>query len=349
MNTLRTLTLSLLTGSCIVANNHQTTSKENSPVHYLFSHGLADTGAQVKRYLTEQTSPAQNAPQDETKTIAEKPPKNPENQGNTASFSPSENVYTLDSGCVAHVEKNTGQPITSVLGHPYATFDYPDATTSPWRIKFWKTSLAQKEEVACLSRVYNLLINNAEKPQELGKNNDIRLVLFGLSRGASAAINFVATTQPSNITAMILESPFDTPVSVVKNNSLIKMLPTLKAAPSLIHILLRMSFWQYREDGLAPINLVSKIPHTLPILLVASKADKTVPFECTLALYKALKTSGHPHTHILILPTGKHAQLIDDHFTCYRDTAHAFYRHYNLPHNTTYAESGMVSFEQTQP
>ena len=124
---------------------------ENTPtIHYLFSHGLADSHKQAFRYA-----------------------ESPQNQ----------------------------KPY--IIKHPIVTFDYPDVSTSIFRINRFKTSLAQNNEIACLAYHYFNQISHAQS------------ILVGVSRGASALVNFMGLYNPDTVCALILESPFDAVESIV--------------------------------------------------------------------------------------------------------------------------------------
>jgi len=108
-------------------------------------------------------------------------------------------------------------------------------------------------------------------------------------------------------------------------------------------------FRRYKRDGISPIAILSQIPD-IPILIICSKEDKTVPFLSSVEIYKNLRALGHQHTHILIMDRGKHARMlhnVDGHI--YQSVVHAFYKKYNLPYDPAIAMAGEEFFACCQP
>jgi len=59
-----------------------------------------------------------------------------------------------------------------------------------------------------------------EKTVQYSKDNktgNSEIVIFGLSRGASAVLNLMALYNPPQVKALVLESPFDTVGSIIDN------------------------------------------------------------------------------------------------------------------------------------
>lgn len=215
------------------------------------------------------------------------------------------------------------------------TFDYPDAP-----FKLWKTSFGQQEEMACLYNQWYGITTRQEKPSSL--------VLVGLSRGASALINFVGTYNPHSVDALVLESPYDS-VSNLKNdwkhlkNKVKQILLGSIAAPCL-------GLTQFNENGIHPIDCAKTIDTDLPIFLTCSLKDTTVPAAATIRLYQALLESGHTQVYIFVAPYGKHSKILRGKSgLSYQYAVHAFYKHYNLPHNPLFAENGKHILQTCQP
>ena len=176
-------------------------------------------------------------------------------------------------------------------------------------------------------------------------------VLVGVSRGASALINFMGIHNPANVVALILESPFDCVENIL--NSLIHetklswITGIKKNGPAMISFV----FCKYKANGMRPMDHASLIKTDLPILIVCSAQDKLVPAWSSINLYKILRDSGHNNTYLLVLPEGRHAKLITNQIygPLYQQVAHAFYQKFNLPHDAHYAQLGIPLLNSCQP
>lgn len=227
-----------------------------------------------------------------------------------------------------------------IIDFPIVTFNYPDATTNFMRVNRTQTSLAQDNEINRLAHVFN--------DNLAGTSGTI---LVGVSRGASALVNFMGKHNPQTAQALILESPFDCVENIVLgliNRARISWMPGAQRCGL---ALMRMVFSKYKHNGLRPIDVARTIRKDLPILIICSAQDLLVPVWSSINVYLALKESGNKDVYILILPQGSHAQLIthQNHAIIYQNIVHSFYQRYNLQHNPTYAALGKQMLEECQP
>jgi len=163
------------------------------------------------------------------------------------------------------------------------------------------------------------------------------VILFGCSRGAATIANYLGTHQLQNISAAILESPFDRVDSIVKKLNGQESIPLITPA----------MYPNYDPKGIAPIDVADKISHSIPILLIASKQDALIDYTSTVNLYNKIVASGHPHAYLLVTERGRHANILFDRDgNSVRSVIHAFYKAHNLPHNATWAREGQTRFEQ---
>jgi len=226
-----------------------------------------------------------------------------------------------------------------IILKPFETFNFPDATDRFFRVKFRCTSLGQDNEIARLHKAYQQYTADKEE-----------VILFGLSRGASTALNFVATHQPQQVSALVLESPFDSIESIIKYQ-----LPGLRLSINEKNIawgqsIMSFIFAKYNPQGIQPIQVIDKIDKNIPILIICSKQDTRVPYTSSVEIYKKLVQSGHKKVHILILDCGKHSKILwDKQEHVYRNCVHAFYKKYNLPYMSAYADLGDQIINGTQP
>ena len=87
-----------------------------------------------------------------------------------------------------------------------------------------------------------------------------------------------------------------------------------------------------------------------PIALITSKVDEEVPYQNTLNLYRNLRERGHNNTHLLVLEHSAHNQYpLGSEKEKYQAFMHAFYRKYDLPHISRFADEGEKYLNASQP
>lgn len=242
-------------------------------------------------------------------------------------------------------EKN-GEMITNkryILYEPLVTFDYPDTTARFWKVRRSVTTLGQESEIAELQHHYQTIVDKSgsEEPH---------IVIFGISRGASAVVNFLGTAERPAIKAAIVESPFDSFLTVQRHLAKRLFLHWIPGIQAICRGITKMVFPKYASNGLHPIDAVKNIRKDLPILFICSKQDELVHYLCTVNLYHELRKTGHEHAYILILNHGAHGQLLHKTVgSAYQNVVHAFYQKYGLPHDETLARYGKSKLSKCQP
>lgn len=229
-----------------------------------------------------------------------------------------------------------------ILKHPLITFDYPDVSNSIFKMNRTQTSLGQENEVNCLARTF------FSATPEIAQSQSI---LAGVSRGASTLVTFMGIHNPTNVAALILESPFDCIESIINcliHEAKLSWIPGIKKSGLSV---MSFVFCKYKANGMRPIDYASSIKADLPILIICSAQDKLVPVWSSINLYKILRESGHTNTYLLVLPAGQHAKLIDNHAygPLYQQVTHAFYKKFDLPHDAHYAQLGLPLLNICQP
>lgn len=205
-------------------------------------------------------------------------------------------VYLFSHGIADSQEQARRYAECDVIKDPWVSFNYPDAIKNIVLISPSKLNFAQDNDIEALYKAY--LKVRTDYP-------DHKIVLVGMSRGASTIITFLAKYQPLDIAAVVLESPF---------SSLETVLAYLFKEQSLLFrtaLSLASSVGKYKREGPRPIDVIHDIPHTIPILFICSLQDRLVPASSTQLLYQRLCESGHPKAHILSLEYGKHAKIIN--------------------------------------
>jgi hypothetical protein len=242
-------------------------------------------------------------------------------------------------------EKN-GEMITNkryILDKPLVTFDYPDNTDRFWKVRRSVTTLGQESEIAELQYHYQTIVDKSETEEP-------HIVIFGISRGASAVVSFLGTNECPAIKAAIVESPFDSFLTVQRHLAKRLFLHWVPGIQAICRGITKMVFPKYASDGLHPIDAVINIRKDLPILFICSKQDELVHYLCTVNLYHELRKAGHEHAYILILNHGAHGQLLHKEVgSAYQNVVHAFYQRYDLPHDGTLARYGKAKLAKCQP
>lgn len=221
-----------------------------------------------------------------------------------------------------------------IIKNPFYTFNFPDAGRGlgfDWN----QTSLAQENEIQTLANEYE-------------KIKQKKIVLVGMSRGASVILNFLGTRPSNSIIAAVVESPFD---SIVETLDTLCKIAGVNWIPMFIrHNSPNLYCGKYDPNGIFPIKIAHNINKELPLLIIASLEDTLIPAANSAAIYHKLRDLGHQNVYFLLLDKGAHAYLLENDDTpLYLNTVHAFYKKYDLPHNQTFATQGDAILAQCQP
>lgn len=219
-----------------------------------------------------------------------------------------------------------------IIKDPLYSFNFPDAIRG---FDGNQTSLAQENEIQTLANEYE-------------KIKEKKVVLVGMSRGASTILNFLGTRNSTSIVAAVVESPFD---SIVETLDTLCKIAGVDWIPMIIrHTSPNLFFSKYNPKGVFPIKVAHNINKELPLLIIASLEDTLIPAVNSASIYFKLLDAGHQHVYFLLLDKGVHAYLLqNDDAPLYLNTVHAFYQKYNLPHSQTFAMQGDTILAQCQP
>jgi prolyl oligopeptidase family protein len=223
---------------------------------------------------------------------------------------------------------------------PYVSFNYPDATDKFYRVNWTETSFGQENEIGRLHLAYQRTMNRYQ---------DCDIILWGLSRGASNQSIFAGLyNHYDNIRAILLESPYNSMTEVIESMMHKKNLGWMPVSYG--ETLAEFIFKKYKRNGWSPKDYINKISKEIPILIICSKEDQTVPYTTSINVYKNLVAAGHKHTYILITDYGRHAQILQgpDGET-YQSVVNAFYKKYNLPYCPISAAQGESLLALCQP
>jgi predicted esterase len=247
---------------------------------------------------------------------------------------------------------------SNIIGSHIFSFDFPDVTQSGFSILPFITvnvpvdpqyvSLGQETDIRALKEAYSQAL---DKINHASANINSGIILLGVSRGASTAINFLATHQTPHIKAAIIECPYDAIDQIIHYQlNTISLHKTPGLNQGLHKLTQKIVFPNYNTRGIQPIHVVDKIPHKIPVIFIHSLADKLIWINSSRALYCKLKQAGHAHVYLVELPTGGHADClrgIEGRY--YRAAIHAFYKKYNLPYDPQYIAKGNAILARSQP
>jgi hypothetical protein len=209
-----------------------------------------------------------------------------------------------------------------------------------YAINVSKINLGQEADIALFKKIYDTHITTMNKRTA---TFDHGVVMYGTSRGSAAAFNFIALHKPAHVQALVCEGLFDSIENVAR-------------APVSLTVRIRLyllGMTNFRKNGLAPIKLIEHFPKDMPLLLITSCKDGTVPCQCTKNMYRLLRASGHNKVHLLVLKEVAHVWYPyagKEDREQYEGVVHAFYKHYRLPHIPEFAAAGKQFFmTKTQP
>lgn len=202
-----------------------------------------------------------------------------------------------------------------------------------------QANLGQKKDIKALKKTYH---------KHLNKYPNKNIILYGDSRGAASTFNFIAKYKPANVKAAVLDGIYDNIDHCIKHFLYEDKSPeTEKCMRSLVSTFV----WSYNSKGPFTIDIANIITDDIPLLFVTSLKDGLTPPQGAFNVYAKLKKRGFKNIHLLVLEKALHpAYMIDNEKDkqTYESVVHAFYKHYNLPHNIRKAQEGQKAFEETQ-
>lgn len=220
--------------------------------------------------------------------------------------------------------------------------DNPTSSKSvlSYSIRFSKANIGQEPDIKALRKAYR---------KHLQQFPDRDIVMYGDSRGASTIFSFLAQEKPQQVRAAILEGMFDSIPHIIKH---FIYLDKEARTEQRMNNILSFVMGSYKPTNTCPRTTVSTITDDVPLLLITSLKDGLCSTQGVFYLYRKLLDKGHKKVHLLVLQHSYHPLYIignqEDKIT-YESCVHAFYQHYNLPHNKAQADAGKTIFATTQP
>ncbi len=200
-----------------------------------------------------------------------------------------------------------------------------------YKINFEKISLGQDADVECLSKAYDTLTQDPTKPD--------KILAIGFSRGAPTLLSFMATKYATKeikrIKALVLESGFSKISSCM--------------SPLSLWLLKKISS-NFSSKAPSPLKLIPQFVHLcneydIPVLFIAAKKDRVVPYKQTYKLYRAAKKAGLKKGWMVSLEkTGHNDKLLTNQpdRNIFHAAVHAFYKEAGLSYIPYWAEKGQI-------
>jgi len=212
----------------------------------------------------------------------------------------------------------------TIVRDPFWSFNFPDARDGI--INYKETSLAQGHEIEALKEAFETFCQETFTKSGCIPN----IVLTGASRGASSIITFMGTHNPTNVSALVIESPFDTMDSVIIGLLSKIGLGKSEGLRKLGHKILKKNYPKYDKDAPTPLSMIPHIRNKdLPILIICSKKDELIPWTSSYRLYEEFKKHGFTNVHIFISSRGKHVRILEDRYAhLYKEAVDTFYKKY---------------------
>jgi len=235
------------------------------------------------------------------------------------------------------------------LQEPKVAFDFPDAQ-EPSGLNF--NNLIFNSCAFCGKKPVNL------EKMYMGQGPDITAlkkqihpkesyVLYGLSRGGSTIVNYLAQNNPKNIQAVVLDAA---PADMVSTVNILQHTIGYKLAPTRAYqeYVFNTLFPAYPINSITPLQDIARINNkNLPVLIVHSHKDTRVHISSAWQLYLAFKQAHFTNVYLLELTQGTHAHYMKGpEKNVYLNALHSFYKKYNLAHNS---EQSNINLQELQP
>lgn len=240
------------------------------------------------------------------------------------------------------------QRFLDVLEEPIQSFNFPDAQAP----QEWDLNSLIFQSCSLFGKSVNrnqMFMGHGKDVVTLSAQIDHmkEYILYGVSRGGSAAINYLAEYNPSNIKALILDAtPADmiSPIDTLQNIIGYKFAPNRAMQENIFNFI----FPAYEINSISPVNNILNIKNKfLPIFIIHSVEDSKVSVASAWQLYLTFKNNGFTDVYLCQLEKGKHSfALQGPDKNLYMNELHSFYKKYHFNYNKKYAN---MDLEDLQP
>jgi pimeloyl-ACP methyl ester carboxylesterase len=184
---------------------------------------------------------------------------------------------------------------------------------------------------------------------DMGHDKDVEVIIskipdkpfvgYGICRGGTALINAVAKHNPQHLKALVIESTY---ASLPK--MLYGFLSSYGISTKYAESFAKALFPSYEIGSVCCQKAIASIKNkNLPVLILHSQDDVTIPLAHAWMLYKTFKEHGFEHVYLVELK-GSHAFGLRDDKDAYLRAVHSFYKKYDLAYEAEYATADMNSY-----
>lgn len=214
----------------------------------------------------------------------------------------------------------------AMVNVPFVTFDY-----------FYdkEFDFGQGINLSCLNNVYVGI-------QQLNPNAPI--VMAATCIGAKIALEYAANYRPTNMAAMILESPFLDAKKLFNN---LQKSYSHDAIPLSVESVLKWYFPDAKAALSRPHADVSKISNTMPIFVAHRLNDTYYSNQELKELVDQIRKNGNQNVYLLVLSDTRHGHGHLNNFPEFSLAVNAFLAKYGLPHDAQKAEQGQDLLAQS--
>lgn len=207
----------------------------------------------------------------------------------------------------------------AIVNVPMVTFDY-----------FYdkEFDFGQGINLNCLNNVYVTLSR---------QNPNAPIIMAATCIGAKIALEYAVNYQPTNMAAMILESPF---IDANKLFTNLQKSYSHAAIPLSVESVLKWYFPDAKAALSRPHADISKIRSNMPIFITHRFNDTYCSNQEFKELVDQLRASGNKDIYLLVLQDNKHSHGHLNNIPEFSLAANAFLAKYNLPHDRDKAQKG---------
>lgn len=236
--------------------------------------------------------------------------------------------------------------------NPYTPL-YPtneDGSVFAYSINNDKRSLGQATDIVAHKKKYDTLVESHPERKNI--------ICYGVSRGSATTFSAIANNQYTNVKLCVLEAP---PGSI---RNLVKEMVPFGLGKWLYNSFL--SKWLFgnkheTDKGAQAQAYVDKFPLDIPLVVISSKPDSTVPHDNSLKLaqmvaHRRIKETQNGSKCAPVYFIQLDASNHDDYFrqdkspdaARYQNILHAIYKRHNLPHIPDLAKLGEKEIDDMQ-
>lgn len=214
------------------------------------------------------------------------------------------------------------------LEEPKIAFDFPDAQTpqgySLNNLIFQSCSLFGKS----VNRNAMHMGQGADiETLKSQIKSDKNYIIYGVSRGGTTAINYLAKHNPDNVQALIIDAA---PADVVASIDELQHAIGCKFATDRLsqEYIFNTIFPAYHTGTLPPVNDIINIKNKkIPILIIHAHTDTRVHIRSAWQYYVSFLQAGFTNVYLCELSNGKHAHYMKgSDSTRYLQALHSFYK-----------------------